>query len=72
MCVFAQDAVGQCAVSQQFDRAVEVSLQPFGSDARVGVIIQCFVHAGNGFDLLKHGTDIVADQNNGAVFVDFG
>lgn len=38
---------GQRAVPQQLDGAMEIPLQPFGGDTRVGVVIQCFVHAGD-------------------------
>ena len=70
-CMFLQDAMGQVAVSQQLDGAVEVLLQPLACDACVGVVVQCFVDAGDGFYLLEHGADVVADEDDGAVAVDF-
>ena len=70
--MFAQYAVGKGAVSQQFDGTVEVFFQPFGGDARVGVIVQCLVDTGDGFHLLQDGTYVVAHQNDGTLLVDFG
>lgn len=72
MMMFPQHPMGQRPVSQQFDGAVEVPFQPFGGDAGVRMIIQCFVDAGDGFHLLQHGADVVADEDDGAVVVDFG
>ncbi len=72
MAVLLQDAVGQIAVTQQFDGTVEVLFQPLARDARVGVVVQCFVDAGDGLHLLEHGADVVADEDDGAVAVDFG
>lgn len=72
MMMFPQHPMGQRPVSQQFDGAVEIPFQPFGGDAGVRMIIQCFVDAGDGFHLLQHGADVVADEDDGAVMVDFG
>ena len=69
MMMFTENAVWQRAVSQQFDRAVEVSFQPFCGDARVRVVIQCLVDAGNGFHLLQYSADVVTDKDDGAFFV---
>lgn len=67
--MFTENAVWQRAVSQQFDRAVEVSFQPFCGDACVRVVIQCLVDAGNGFHLLQYSADVVTDKDDGAFFV---
>ena len=73
MLVMPQDAVGQRAVSQQLYRTIEVLFEPFTCDAFGGrMIVQGFVDAGHGLDLLQDGADVVADQNDGAVAVDFG
>ena len=72
MAVLLQDAMGQIAVAQQFDGAVEVLFQPLARDARVGVVVERFVDAGDGLHLLEHGADVVADEDDGAVAVDFG
>lgn len=72
MMMFPQHPMGQRPMSQQFDGAVEIPFQPFGGDAGVRMIIQCFVDAGDGFHLLQHGADVVADEDDGAVVVDFG
>ena len=69
--VLSENAVGQRAVPQQLDGAMEIPLQPFGGDTRVGVVIQCFVHAGDRLHLLKHGADVVAHKDDSALFVDF-
>ncbi len=69
MLVFFQYPVRQRPVSQQFDRAVEVAFQPFFRNARIGMVIQCLVDAGNGLDMLQYRADVVADENNGAIFV---
>lgn len=62
MLVVPQDAMGQRAVSQQLYRTVEVLLEPFARDAfGRGVVVQRFVDAGYGLDLLQDGTDVVAD-----------
>ena len=34
------------------------------------MIVQCLVHAGDGLHLLQHGTDIVADKDDGTIAVD--
>lgn len=73
MLVMPQDAVGQRAVSQQLYRTIEVLFEPFTCDTFGGrMIVQGFVDAGHGLDLLQDGADVVADQNDGAVAVDFG
>lgn len=33
------------------------------------MVVQGFVDAGNGLDLLQHRADVVADENNGAILV---
>lgn len=71
MMMFTENAVWQCAVSQQFDGAVEVSFQPFCGDACVRVVIQCLVDAGDGLHLLQHSADVVTDKDDGAFFVNF-
>ena len=70
--VLAQDAVGQVAMAQQLDGTVEVLLQPLARDARVGVVVQRLVDAGDGLHLLEHGADVVAHEDDGTVAVDFG
>ena len=72
MAVLLQDAMGQIAVAQQLDGTVEVLFQPLARDARVGVVVERFVDAGDGLHLLEHGADVVADEDDGAVAVDFG
>jgi len=69
MVMLSQDAVRQCPVSEQFDWAVEVPFQPFRSDTGVRMVIQCFVDTGDRFHLLQHGADIVADEDNGTLFM---
>ena len=71
MVMLAQNAVRQCPVSEQFDGAVEILLQPFSGDNRIGVIIQCFIDTSDGFYLLEHCADVMADKDNGAIFIDF-
>ena len=67
--MLAQHAVGQHAVSQQFDGAVEVALQPLLGDTCVGVVVQGLVDARHRLDLLQDGADVVADQDDGALAV---
>lgn len=69
MLVFFQYPVRQCPVPQQLYRAVEVAFQPFFRNAGIGMVVQGFVDAGNGLDLLQHRADVVADENNGAILV---
>ena len=71
MVMLAQNAVRQCPVSEQFDGAVEILLQPFSGDNRIGVLIQCFIDTSDGFYLLERCADIMADEDNGAIFIDF-
>ena len=71
MVMFTENAVWQRAVSQQFDGAVEVLFQPFCRDARVGVVVQCFVDTGDGLYLLQYGADVMADEDDGAFLVYF-
>ena len=70
--VLAQYPMRQCAMSQKLYGAVEVTFQPFAGNARIGMIIQRFVDAGNGFYLLQYCAYVVADEYDGAIFVDFG
>lgn len=78
--MLSQHPMGECAVSQQFDGAVEVTFQPLvgvvGVRARPGfagwVVVERFVDAGNGLDLLQHRADVVANEDDGALFIDFG
>ena len=72
MAMFAQHPVGERAVSQQLDGAVEIPFQPFGVDACGRMIVQCFVHTGDVLHLLQHRPDVVADKDDGAVAVDLG
>ena len=69
MMMFTENAVWQRAVSQQFDRAVEISFQPFCGNARVRVVIQCLVDAGDGFHLLQYSANVVTDKDDGAFLV---
>lgn len=69
MMMFTENAVWQRAVSQQFDRAVEISFQPFCGNACVRVVIQCLVDAGDGFHLLQYSANVVTDKDDGAFFV---
>lgn len=71
MLVLPQYPVRQRAVSQQLYRAVEVPFQPFFRDIGIGMVIQCFVDAGDGLDLLQHCADVMADEDDGAFFIDF-
>lgn len=71
MLMLSQYSMWQCAVPQEFYRAVEVTLQPLAADAGVGVVVQRFVDAGDGLDLLQHGADVVAHEDDGAILVDF-
>lgn len=66
-----QYPVRQRAVPQEFDGAVEVAFEPLSGDARVGVVVQRLVDAGDGLHLLQHGADVVADEDDGAFLVDF-
>ena len=70
--MLAQYPMRQCAMSQKLYGAVEVTFQPFAGNARIGMIIQRFVDAGNGFYLLQYRAYVVADEYDGAIFVDFG
>lgn len=58
-------------MAQQLYRTVEVPLQPLSRDAGIGMVIQRLVDAGDGFDLLQHSADVVADEDNGTLFIDF-
>ena len=69
--MLSQYPVWQCAMSQQFYGAVEVAFQPFFGDARIGVVVQCFIDAGDRFHLLQHRADVVTDKDNGTFFIDF-
>lgn len=71
MMMFPQYPVRQCSMSQQFYGAVEIAFQPFAGNAGIGVVVQCFVDTGNGFHLLQYRTYVVADEYDGAIFVDF-
>ena len=72
MMMFPQYPVRQCSMSQQFYGAVEIAFQPFAGNAGIGVVVQCFVDTGNGFHLLQYCAYVVADEYDGAIFVDFG
>ena len=54
-----QYAMGQMSVSQQLNRASEMFFQPFGRHFRIGMIIQRFVYASNGFYVLKYRANVV-------------
>lgn len=69
MLVLAQYAVRQRAVSQQLYRTVEVPFQPLFRNAGIGMVIQGFVDAGYGLDLLQHRADVMADKNDGTILV---
>lgn len=66
-----QYPVRQRAMPQEFDGAVEVTFEPLFGDARIGVVVQRLVDAGDGLYLLQHGADVVADEDDGALLVDF-
>ena len=72
MMMFPQYPVRQCSMSQQLYGAVEIAFQPFAGNAGIGVVVQCFVDTGNGFHLLQYCAYVVADEYDGAIFVDFG
>ena len=59
----------QSSMSQQFYRAIEVPFQPFFAYTRIGMVIQRFIHAGDGFHLLQHCADVMADKNDSAIMV---
>ena len=61
--MLSQYPVWQCAMSQQFYGAVEVAFQPFFGDARIGVVVQCFIDAGDRFHLLQHCAYVVTASN---------
>lgn len=69
--MLSQYPVWQCAMSQQFYGAVEVAFQPFFGDARIGVVVQCFIDAGDRFHLLQHCAYVVTHEYDGAILVDF-
>ena len=66
-----QYAMGQMSVSQQLNRASEMFFQPFGRHFRIGMIIQRFVYASNGFYVLKYRANVVTYQNDCSFSVDF-
>ena len=69
MAVTFQYAMGEIAVSQQFNGASEVLFQPFGGNFCIGVIIQCFVDTGYCLHVLQDSADIVAYQDNRPFFL---
>lgn len=66
-----QDTMRQIAVAQQVDGTAEMLFQPLGRDLGIGMIIESTAHTGDAFDALQDGTDVVTDQNDRPLFVDF-
>ena len=69
--MFPQYPVRQCSMSQQLYGAVEIAFQPFAGNARIGVVVQCFVDTGYCLHVLQDSADIVAYQDNRPFFIDF-
>ena len=69
--MFRQYAMRQSSMPQQFYRAIEVPFQPFFAYTRVGMVIQRLIHASDGFHLLQHCADVMADKNDSAIMVNF-
>ena len=66
-----QYAMRQMAMPHQFDRTTEVFSQPFGRYLRIGMIIERSIHTGYRLHILKNGSDVVTDEHDGTLAVDF-
>ena len=59
--------MGQMAVANHFDGAMQVGFQPMGIYLGGGMVVQGAIYTSHVLDLAQHRTNIMADQHNGTL-----
>ena len=69
LAVIAEHPVRQSAMTDKFERAVEISLEFLGRYLSIGMIADISVYARNRLYVLKNRSDVVAHKHDGATLV---